>query len=194
VNSEDLFMPQPLYPQPPEGSFIYRPRALLSKRPNHAAGIGLVSAEWAALEEQLILTLTRSLFAFSREGGFAVAKTMLETVESTATRLEIISSVLEVRIPAEDFKFFETKLRPDIRKRAKERNRVVHSNWYVDDRYPDEVIARIDGNYVKYSVKDFSDIAERIIRLNYNMIEFLGRFQRWDGVGPWNSIYAAEPS
>jgi hypothetical protein len=44
-------MPQALYPQPPDGAFSYRPRALVSQRPSHAAGIGAVSAEWAALEE-----------------------------------------------------------------------------------------------------------------------------------------------
>jgi hypothetical protein len=37
----------------------------------------------------------RSLFAFSREGGFATAETMLETIEST--RLEVISAVFKLR-------------------------------------------------------------------------------------------------
>ena len=64
-------MPQALYPQPPDGSFSYRPRALVSQRPGHAAGIGAVSAEWAALEEYLTLAMVRSLLAFSDEGAYS---------------------------------------------------------------------------------------------------------------------------
>ena len=59
-----ISMPQPLYPQPPDGTFSYRPRALFSQR---AAGIGAVSAEWAALEERLTLALARSLLVFSED-------------------------------------------------------------------------------------------------------------------------------
>jgi len=41
-------------PQPVAGTFGYSPKALYAKRPHHAAGIALVAAEWAALEERMI--------------------------------------------------------------------------------------------------------------------------------------------
>jgi hypothetical protein len=178
-------MPQPIYPQPPNGTFPYRARILLSKRPHHAAGIGLVVAEWAALEEQLIQTLVLSLFAFSKEGGYDIARTMLDTIDSITIRLEVIGAILKTRIPADAYTFFDNDLRREIRHRSTERNRIVHGNWCVDDHYPDDVITRIDGRYVKYTVKDFTDIAERIIATTQKATQFLAQFQRWDGEGPW---------
>jgi hypothetical protein len=187
-------MPQPLYPQPPIGTFVHRPRILASQRPLHAAGIAAVTSEWAALEDQLIQTLARSLFAFSKEGGYAIATTILEAVESTSIRLEAIAALLETRIPPEDFKFFSENLRPEIRKRASERNKVAHNNWFVHDGYPEHLITLEDGRYVKYSVQDFTDIADRIIAATTRVTVFLVRFHRWDGIGPWNSMHDPEPN
>ena len=128
-------MPQALYPQPPHGAFSYRPRALVSQRPSHAAGIGAVSAEWAALEEYLTLAMVRSLLAFSVEGAYS----------SPSTRLDVIAALLKIHAPKADFEFFANTLRPEIHKRAGERNRILQSIWYVDDRYPDHVITPLDG-------------------------------------------------
>jgi len=186
-------MPQPIWPDPPEGTFPYRPRLLLSKRPDHAAGIGAVACEWAALEGSLVQMLSFSLFAFSKEGGYSLAKTALETIESGTIRLEVVAALLKTRIPEDQFALFNSEIRPDIRKRAAERNRVVHSAWCVHDDYPADVIARYDNRYWKYSVKDFSEIAERIVHTTIRMTLFLSKFQRWDGAGPWNSILQPEP-
>jgi hypothetical protein len=85
-------MPQPIWPDPPEGAFVHRPRILLSKRPQHAAGMGAVAAEWAALEERLnqALAFSFSFFATSKEGGYALTKTTLATIESLLIRLEVM--------------------------------------------------------------------------------------------------------
>jgi hypothetical protein len=99
-------MPQALYPQPPDGAFSYRPRALVSQRPGHAAGIGAVSAEWAALEEYLTLAMVRSLLAFSDEGAYSIASTTLETIESPSTRLDVVAALLKIHSPKVDFEFF----------------------------------------------------------------------------------------
>lgn len=189
MGSEDLVMPQPLYPQPPEGSFVYQPKLLAEQRPQHAAGIGAVTSEWAFLEEQLVKTLAYSIFAHSAEGGGQVARTMLGAIDSMTLRLEIVEEILKTRIPAEEHKFFVETLKQEIRSRAGERNYVCHSIWYVDDKYLDYVITRIDGRYFKYSVKDFSNIVDRIHATNLKMTEFLSRFGRWDGFGPWQSMH-----
>jgi hypothetical protein len=186
-------MPQPIWPDLPEGTIPYRPRLLLSKRPNHAAGIGAVACEWAALEGNFVHMLSFALFAFSKEGGYSLARTALETIESGTIRLEVIAALLRTRIPQDQFEIFDSEIRPEIRKCAGERNRVVHNSWCVHDDYPDHIIARYDDSYWKYSVKDFSDIAERIVQTTTRMTLFLGQFQRWDGVGPWNSISQPEP-
>jgi hypothetical protein len=169
-------MPQALYPQPPDGAFSYRPRALVSQRPNHAAGIGAVSAEWAALEEYLTLAMVRSLHAFSDEGAYSIASTTLETIESPSTRLDVIAALLKIHASKPDFEFFTDKLRPEVHKRAGERNRILQSIWYVDDRYPDHVITRFDGRYVRYSVHDITEISDRIITTANSVREFVERF------------------
>jgi hypothetical protein len=46
---------------------------------------------------------------------------------------------------------------------------------------------------VKYSVNDLSDICERITATTLKVEEFLSRFHRWDGVGPWNSMHWPDP-
>lgn len=57
---EGIAMPQPLQ----KGYTLeYRPRIVL-ERPTHAAGIALVTSEWAALEDQLILLFRFALFGF----------------------------------------------------------------------------------------------------------------------------------
>ena len=169
-------MPQALYPRPPDGAFSYRPRALVSQRPGHAAGIGAVSAEWAALEEYLTLAMVRSLLAFSDEGAYSIASTTLETIESPSTRLDVVAALLKIHSPKVDFEFFANTLRPEIHKRAGERNRILQSIWYVDDRYPDHVITRLDGRYVKYSVHDITEVSDRIVTTANSIREFVERF------------------
>jgi hypothetical protein len=169
-------MPQPLYPQPPDGVFSYRPRALISLRPGHAAGIGAVAAEWAALEECLTLAMVRSLLAFSEEGAYSIATTTLETIESPSTRLDVIAALLKIHAAKADFDFFANTLRPEIHKRAGERHRILQSIWYVDDRYPDHIIARLDGRYVKYNVHDITEVADRIVSTANSVREFVERF------------------
>jgi hypothetical protein len=159
-------MPQALYPQPPDGAFSYRPRALVSQRPGHAAGIGAVSAEWAALEEYLTLAMVRSLLAFSDEGAYSIASTTLETIESPSTRLDVVAALLKIHAPKADFEFFANTLR----------NRILQSIWYVDDRYPDHVITRLDGRYVKYSVHDITEVSDRIVTTANSIREFVERF------------------
>lgn len=185
-------MPQPLYPQPSKGHFKYFPLEVASKRPKHAAGIGAVTSEWSFFETELVATIARCFFAFSAEGGFNAAHTTLGFIDSITLRLEIISELLETRIPPEDFKHFQDVLIKEIRNRAKERNAVVHSYWYADDQHPEYIITWIDERYMKYSAQDFLDIAKRILETNDKVKNFLEQFTKWDGVGPWQSMHWPE--
>jgi hypothetical protein len=88
--------------------------------------------------------MVRSLLAFSDEGAYSIASTTLETIESPSG-LDVIAALLKIHAPKADFEFFANTLRPEIHKRAGERNRILQSIWYVDDRYPDHVITPLDG-------------------------------------------------
>ena len=135
-----------------------------------------MSAEWAALEERLTLAFARSLLAFSEEGAYAIASTTLEPIESAAIRLDVIAAVLRIHASKADFEHFSSSLRPEIHKRSGEHNRIVRSIWYVEDAYPDHVITRQVGRYVKYTVHDFTEICDRIITTANNVGEFVERF------------------
>jgi hypothetical protein len=132
------------------------------------------------------------LFPVSQE-GYEVVKATLETIENVQIRLEVIVNLLRRQIPADELCYFLDVLGPEIKLRACERNSVVQSNWYVDDKFPDCVVARLGGKYVKYVIKDFSDICERIIDTTNKMIQFFGRFQSREGLRSRNSKFRPEP-
>ena len=120
--------------------------------------------------------MVRSLLAFSHEEAFSIASTTLETIESPSTRLDVVAALLKIHASKTDFEFFATTLRPENHKRASERNRILQSIWYVDDRYPDHVITRLEGRYVKYSVHDITEVSDRIITTANSIREFVERF------------------
>src|SRR5262245_24659116 len=97
-------MPKPIH----EGfSFVagYHPRMLIQDRPEHAARIGLVAAEWAALENELIQVFEFSIFSMTDEKyGGIVARTALENIDSLRARLDVIEALLERRVPEERYK------------------------------------------------------------------------------------------
>ena len=178
-------MPQPV----DKTSFSYSPRRLLTDRPKHSAGIGHVTSEWAALEENLTAMIVYALFSMSSESAPLAVSTMLDRIESITIRLEVIDGLLQSRISADDYKEYVEILRPEIRKRAGERNRVAHGHWQISDKFPQYVGIETKDGFFGYSTKDFEDIADRIIALSDKIKDYLMRLVRTDGVGPWNSMH-----
>lgn len=168
-------MPQPL----PEGNTLhYRPKIIL-ERPNHAIGIALVVAEWAALEEMIFSEFSFALFAFDmvERHSHLVAKEAWNEMTNLPQRLGFIESVAQRKIPQNLFDELENKVHPEIRKRAKERNRVVHGHWHLCSNYPEDLILNSEGEEkMRYTVKDFHDISQRINdTLNMTASFWLGR-------------------
>lgn len=174
-------MPQPING---ECDLHYHPKIVL-ERPRHAEGIGLVASEWAALEEQLILMFTYALF---KDGSMEVSETThvawraWDAMESLKARLDFIESVSERRMDAELFAEFVGTIKPEIRKRAQERNRIVHGHWNTCNQFPDDIILWVPGGkHLRYSQRDFHDIADRIIDTSNRISEFWNRVsvKRW---------------
>jgi hypothetical protein len=159
-------MPQPLRPGIDSYTLHYYP-GLIKDRPKHAVGIALVASEWAALEAQLIAIFTFSLFAFSERGGHEatnIAAAAWDAMESLKGRLDFIETVAKGKIPEDLFKQFIEDVKPEVRRRAAERNRVVHGHWNIAKEYPDDLILMSDRGEppMRYSLKDFDEIAARI--------------------------------
>lgn len=153
-------MPQPL----DTFSLHWRHGAIL-ERAEHAKGIALVITEWAALEDLLIMLFVNSLFPRDKAGDAAsnIAYIAWETLDSLTTRLSLIDALLKKRVSGELYTHFAEKIKPEIRRRSAERNRIVHGKLYLCDSYPDDIVlAYRDERPMRYTAKDLRDIADRI--------------------------------
>lgn len=141
-----------------------RPNILL-EYPNHATGIALVVTEWVALEEQIFFSFNFALLAFDpkEHASQRVAQNAWDAMESVRARLDFISNIAERKLPANLFNSWDKKIKPEIAKRAAERNKVVHGRWFFCNQYPEDIILSNRGKNLRYSVKDFHEIAARII-------------------------------
>ncbi|MCK1676638.1 hypothetical protein [Bradyrhizobium sp. 150] len=157
--------------------FTYTPMTLHKVRPDHMAAIGLVAGEWSALEGHLSSIVSLGLFTFSQDeaaAGPIVAK-ILTSIDSIEKRLDVIRKLLQPRIGAELLKQFTDDIAPAIRKRAKERNLVVHGYWGIAPEHPNHLVLSPRGganmavslefessDYLLYTVDDLLSVAQRI--------------------------------
>lgn len=164
-------MPQP-YIHKNDGILHIGAKSIL-RRKDHAAGIGLVAVEWSALEYELIELFSYVMFSTEpTESARMTAELAWNNVDSLKARLDLLSSIVHQRLPALASRF-EAELMPEIRKRARERNRIVHGKWFVHDKLQ-EVILLDDGpNFFSYSVKDFDQVADRIRGTWHALRDFL---------------------
>jgi hypothetical protein len=87
-------------------------------------------------------------------------------MDSVIRRLDFIESIAKSKIPEFLLDKFIKEIKPDIRNRARERNRVVHGHWTTSQEYPEDLILLSSGEAFRYTVKDFEDIALRINKTN----------------------------
>ena len=89
----------------------------------------------------------------------------------------MIEAALALSFPpkaAEDFRY----LKPTIRRRAGERNNVVHCHWIAHDDYPDHLLHQLglkdpELTVTKFSQKDFLEIQLRLAQLLLALMQFL---------------------
>ena len=168
----EIAMPQPF---PVEPSLRWYDHAIMN-RPEIAARIGLVVTEWAAFERLLAQMFAAMLFGMgmAEHTGEAISLQALGALESLSARLDVISAVLKPRIPDELYLHFRDNLKPEIRRRASERARVVHGPWMLCDDYPDDLIyAPLGERRMRYTATDLDNIATHIIDTRDNVIGFL---------------------
>lgn len=146
------------------------PQALRAE-PELAAHIGIISSFWAEVEERLAL-----LFAFAMRTEPAVSATALGEVFSVPTKLNMIRSVLKLRVSKNLITAFDD-LAKNLKKRAKERNRIVHGLWTTHPKHPRSLL-RMAGvtdpelKVEKYVLRDFVEIEMRLVRQIVDLVEF----------------------
>jgi hypothetical protein len=165
-------------PQPFKGIKQYQPLHLKQK-PEHALGIALVVSEWSALEEHLFQVFSFALFVFDPSSGQAlkVARNAWDTIDSLKARLDFIQEVSEKRLPEDLLKEFVTNLVPELRKRAGERNRVVHGQWYFSPHTQEVVLKYSSDDPQTWTVQDFENTAERIVGTSNKLATFWRKVQ-----------------
>jgi|KBSMisStaDraftv2_1062788.scaffolds.fasta_scaffold783239_1 hypothetical protein len=160
-------MPQPLTENQSEGT--YWRWDSLEERPACAAGVAKVASYWAFLEFSLIMMFFQATgdpewddFGEVEIVGHQLAFSTLSVLESTTAKLDVIAAGIASCLPGKSAAF--DQLRKGIGSCARERNRIVHAVWGVNKVYPDHIIRveKFDHKFIKYTLKDFDDVAQRI--------------------------------
>ena len=159
-------------PQPVDVSGA-KPHRQLLQRPELAAHIAAIAAQWTSVEERMAELLSAAFGHSTKDDLGAhsisrnwVALTAIRETETNRVRLKIIDATLGAILKdraADLFAEWE-EIRDELNKRGRERNKVVHGNWSLSDEYPDDLILETPrGARFRYTLKDFQDILDRIV-------------------------------
>jgi len=178
-------MPQPFEPLP--GQKINNDFRILETRPDCAVKIACVASEWVHVERTISeifghITGDVELPAADTVSNISnwPAHVAMREIQSLNTRIDVFKAATEVILPPEKRSLFEA-IALQLRRRAGDRNDIVHGFWNTVDSYPKDVLLRIDewagARYVRYTPKDFDRIIERIIATGQSLTDF-----GWDWV------------
>ena len=174
-------MPQPL---PVGKSSSFGPNLIL-KRPELAAQAGNVCANWALVEDAMMLLygLLMGMYLPKLSApGFEplppthpVAYQIFDALNALAPRLDLLIRLCKWKALPEETEHLERTLAPIVRKRFSERSIVAHGSWGICDDYPDALILQrtYDGNQI-WRKDDFEQTSERIVELLKQMHALTG--------------------
>lgn len=171
--AEDFNMPQPIHFRENASGFRSFPKVVL-ERPDLAALLGAIAAEWGYIDRALVSIYEIALGDHEPfgHGVNAVHQEVFETLIAINTRLEIISRVLKARVPEPVPSRF-SDLCIVLRARAGERARYVHANWSISEDFPDDLIVTgRDGNF-RYQRHDFEQVLERTVDIRTKIHGFI---------------------
>jgi hypothetical protein len=170
-------MPQPLRSRP--GDRTEGGHEQLAKRPECAILIAQVACAWALLEDNLgsMFSLATGTLERTTEGhlitkGNRLATAAFHALESINARLSVIEASLELELPSAVAPF--NALAADIRKCAKNRNKIVHSSWHTSDRYPADLIrAPHFGVMERWTARDLKSVIGQIDDQSDKIFDFI---------------------
>lgn len=146
----------------------FGPKIIL-QRPTLAALLGCVASEWSLLEQELIFLyatlMGRYLPIFK---GYSlplhpVGLQIFDVVETTHKRMELLRKLANYVLNESTLMEEVEATITAIFKAAKNRNKLVHGNWGISDKYPSALIySPIFGEKLVYLEKDFEDAITEI--------------------------------
>lgn len=159
-------MPQPLK----VGSTVQCGPNRVLKRPDLAAEIGNVCANWSLVEREL-MTLYGLLMGdyFPRLAGAGplthpIAYQVFDTLNAFNSKVALLVKLLAWRASEAEVKKFRDEIWPRLRKRYDERSVIAHGVWSTCDDYPDALIlVPIYGHQMIWKKSDFQAVSRRIL-------------------------------
>jgi hypothetical protein len=160
-------MPQPLK----VGSTVqFVPNTVLD-RPDLAAEIGNVCANWNLVENDLMMRYALLMGDYlPKPPGFApsthpVAYQVFDSLNAFGPRVELLEKLFAWRTSEAIVKHFRDAVRPQLRKRFVERSVIAHGVWGTCEKYPDALIlVPTYRHQMIYKKRDFEDVSRRIIK------------------------------
>jgi hypothetical protein len=171
-------MPQPLK----VGSTVQLGPNKVLDRPDLAAEIGNVCANWSLVESEL-MTLYALLMGdyLPKRPGFAppthpIAYQVFDSLNAFGPRVELLEKLLAWRTSEATQKYFREVIRPQLRKRFTERSIIAHGVWGTCDDYPDALIlVPTYGHQMIYKKRDFEHVSHRIHEARKTLGELVAR-------------------
>jgi len=122
--------------------------------------------------------------------NWVAAAAMYMALANLSARLDVLKAAAKSRLPKELYSELEGKVIPAVRSRSRERVRIIHDWWGIDDAYPDALIyseplwqnMQQPNPMLVYKLKDFLDIERR----HHVLIAYLDEFH--------NRVWAALPT
>lgn len=166
-------MPQPVKRKDMKGRS--GPKIVL-ERPRLAALIGAIASEWGAIDDDLgeifdVLT-TGTPTPQPRHSGSEVAAIVFSKFISLSAKLDVIRSVVGLRLTARNVGEFE-ELSRRMRKCAIERNKVIHARWMISDEFRDDLLTESAGHWLRYTEKYLEEVLDRTVALKGSVRDFL---------------------
>jgi hypothetical protein len=98
---------------------------------------------------------------------------IFETLYTIDAKIKLIEKALKVLDEPKWYEEFIKHLSPEIRKRGRERNKIVHNEWGVCEAYPHALILSSREGVTVYEMRDFRDLSTRTRKLGSNLLSFV---------------------
>lgn len=160
---------------------------IILQRPTLAALLGCVASEWSLLEQELIfLYATLMGHYLPIFEGYSlplhpVGLQIFDVIETTYKRMELLRKLANYVLNESTLmEEVEATTIPAILKAAKKRNKLVHANWGISDKYPNALIySPIFGEKMVYLEKDFEDAITEIEDVRRLLINLKVRIEQY---------------
>jgi hypothetical protein len=142
---------------------------ILLERPELAAQIGCICADWANVEFNLSIFYGHLMGVYLPSSpGFAppshpMANQIFEEVQTIHSRVQLVKKLAEWVIKDESLKNDTLAVLEKLKKAGKERNKVAHAVWGICSDEPDALIMQPSfGHMMIYKKHDFESIFVKI--------------------------------